>query len=384
MDIFRYADLNSIKKLRNVNIDMNPSRWKDLLLGKNLNAQNVDIKFETSDGDLRDYYNAHIKPTTERIEQRRANALYKTRKALLIAVPVFVVSLLLVLFATTMFGTDSYTNGVFILLLVIGLSWFLVTRPIRKYKRHVKGEIFPKIFKFFGDFSYDQKGIPSVKRFNSSKIIPIYEMEQTQDYIKGEYKNVSIEITEALLQNTIGTGKNKRVVTVFNGIFISFGVHKNFNGITAIKRDTGSVGNFFSSLGGKLTSSNLEGVKLEDPKFEKEFEVFSTDQIEARYLLTTSFMERLLKIKDEFPSMDAIERMGFSSLSYSSSRITDLQASFYENRLLIMIPSDKNRFEVGSIFKPATFEAEIKTIVREMREIFGIIDTLKLDQDIGL
>ena len=62
----------------------------------------------------------------------------------------------------------------------------------------------------------------------------------------------------------------------------------------------------------------------------------------------------------------------------------EIQASFYDDKFLIMIPSCKNRFEAGSIFSPATFEEEINTILAEMNEIFQIVDTLKLNQNIGL
>ena len=109
----------------------------------------------------------------------------------------------------------------------------------------------------------------------------------------------------------------------------------------------------------------MDKVTLEDPIFEKKFDVYSTDQIEARYLLTTSFMERLLEL----------------SSSYGDS---DLQCSFYNDRLLLMIASRKNHFETGSIFQPADFTDDINIILRDMSTIFKIIDDLKLYQRSGL
>lgn len=61
-----------------------------------------------------------------------------------------------------------------------------------------------------------------------------------------------------------------------------------------------------------------------------------------------------------------------------------IECSFYEQSLLLKIPTKHNRFEPGSIFTPANFSYEINTILREMKVIFKIIDTLKLNQDIGL
>lgn len=39
---------------------------------------------------------------------------------------------------------------------------------------------------------------------------------------------------------------------------------------------------------------------MESPDFEKVFDVFSTNQIEARYLITPSMMERMLKLDSNF------------------------------------------------------------------------------------
>jgi hypothetical protein len=45
-----------------------------------------------------------------------------------------------------------------------------------------------------------------------------------------------------------------------------------------------------SSLFGK---NRFEKIELEDPEFEKIWDTYGEDQIEARYVLTTAFMERL-------------------------------------------------------------------------------------------
>jgi hypothetical protein len=105
----------------------------------------------------------------------------------------------------------------------------------------------------------------------------------------------------------------------------------------------------------------LEKVALEDPVFEKQFEVFSSDQVEARYLLSTSMMERLLKLKE---LMDG-------------SRI---EASFYDNALLLMVASNKKWFEGGNVFTPADFVNDINTILEEMAVMFEVIEHLKLHE----
>ena len=82
--------------------------------------------------------------------------------------------------------------------------------------------------------------------------------------------------------------------TVFHGLVVRMAVHKNFRGLTIIRHDAGVVGN------GRALLQGLQRVNLEDPVFEQAFEVAASNQVEARYLLTPSFMERLLELSRSF------------------------------------------------------------------------------------
>ena len=137
-------------------------------------------------------------------------------------------------------------------------------------------------------------------------------------------------------------------------------MNKPFAGKTVVKKDAGKIGNWLNG-----TFKGLQKVQLEDPTFEKQFEVYASDQVEARYLLTTSFMERLLQLGALFQS-------------------ANIQCMFYDRRLLLMIPAKTDRFATGSISQPATFQQETRTILAEMQLIFQMIDILKLNQRTGL
>jgi hypothetical protein len=136
--------------------------------------------------------------------------------------------------------------------------------------------------------------------------------------------------------------------------------NKNFHGQTIVKSDLGVIRNFSRKVsGGDL--SGLERVELEDPDFEKLFEVYSSNQIEARYLLTTSFMERLKKLGHFFGSKK-------------------IEASFYGNALLLTFSNSVNLFEVRSIFESINVAVESQKILEEIALIFDVIETLKLDE----
>ena len=106
----------------------------------------------------------------------------------------------------------------------------------------------------------------------------------------------------------------------------------------------------------------METIRLEDPTFENKFEVFSTDQIEARYLLTPSFMENILNLNAVFGG-------------------TQMQCSFLEKKFFLMIESNADYFEPGSIFTSLNFNDHIKPLFDEVRFLLKIITTLKLNQN---
>lgn len=84
----------------------------------------------------------------------------------------------------------------------------------------------------------------------------------------------------------------------FLGMFAIMDFNKKFNGTTIVLPDR------FEKKMGYLAKTiqqlNLNRdplVNLEDPEFEKEFVVYSTDQVEARYILTPSLMQRITSLK---------------------------------------------------------------------------------------
>ncbi len=309
------------------------------------------------------HYLQYIFPHIKTFEQDRIAALGELKSRGYIAFPIGLAIIAAAAFALSSFTlSEGLVKTVFYgsIAAIAGLCWW-TSRPVKKYKSSVKSIIFPNVFSFFGDdFKYSEQSLLTVHALKPSGLIPSYDNEYTEDYIRGSYEGVGIRLMEAKMTETRGSGKSRRTVTVFKGIFILLDMNKNFSGKTILKKDAGKIGNWFTDKFNKL-----ENVALEDPVFEKQFEVYSNDQVEARYLLTTSFMERLLKLSDLLGS-------------------SGIQCSFYDDKLLLMVPSSYNRFETSSIYVPATFVGDINTILSEMKIIFEIIDILKLNQRIGL
>jgi hypothetical protein len=318
-----------------------------------------DLYPDDSDAErpFKPYYDKYILPRVQEYERSRIQVLTEFRKRCFLIIPgialIFVAAYMILMYLYS-FGdlTDIVFGGA--AALIFGLIYWAGS-PVYNYKGRVKSDIFPLVFDFYGEsFEYRALGGINIDSLKSSGILPDYDDSSTEDYVSGTHLGVKIELTEAELTRKTGSSKNRRNTTVFNGIFILLSMNKRFAGRTIVMRDRGRFGNWVSGA-----PSGLERVRLEDPVFEDKFEVYGSDQIEARYLLTTSFMERLISLE-------------------TLVRGDQIQCSFYDDHLLLMMNSSHNRFETSSIFKPATFVEDTQTILEEMREVFRIIETLKL------
>lgn len=84
----------------------------------------------------------------------------------------------------------------------------------------------------------------------------------------------------------------------FTGMFAIMDFNKKFNGTTVVLPDyfERKIGYFAKTLQSMNLNRN-QLVNMEDTEFENEFVVYSTDQMEARYILSPSLMRRITAFK---------------------------------------------------------------------------------------
>jgi hypothetical protein len=131
----------------------------------------------------------------------------------------------------------------------------------------------------------------------------LFKYSRSQDVLSGERAGAAFEIFDAAL-----TGRSKgpdgkwragQPPKWLEGIafnltrVVRVEVPGRWTSRTVIIKDFGLVNRFYQPEG-------MERVRLVDPAFEKLFEVFSTDQTEARAFLSPVIMERLLGLEDLF------------------------------------------------------------------------------------
>jgi len=193
-----------------------------------------------------------------------------------------------------------------------------------------------------------------------------------EDYIEGVIDKTDIRLSELhteYRQVTYDSKGNRREywVTIFRGLFISADFHKHFHGITLVLPDTeqswlGGLGQWLQSISAKLGNQPGELVKMEDPEFERLFKVFSTDQVEARYILTPNMIRRIVEFRNRTQSQ--------------------VRLSFIASRVFVAIPTYHNYFEPPSLFAPADKLLDPTTLAEYFEELkfaLAVVDELNLN-----
>ncbi len=195
-----------------------------------------------------------------------------------------------------------------------------------------------------------------INTFRSLGLVPGWDRSKYEDRLAGSRNDTPFEFFEAHLEEkrttTDGKGRTRTTwVTVFRGQCLVVNFHKQFNGVTKVFRDKG----MFNFLG-KLGQGKAQKVKLEDPVFEKAFEVYSTDQIEARFLLTPDFMERLVGLERAFKGKQV--RCAFSGGE------------------MYLACEGANLLEVGSMYRKMDDLGRVREILVDFAAIFLLIDAM--------
>ena len=200
--------------------------------------------------------------------------------------------------------------------------------------------------------------------FRQHGLLPGYDRRNFEDHFSGEAHGADFDIYEAHLEQKRRTKNRTYYVTVFHGVLIRINFPRTVEGVPLVTRDAG----VFNALEGwaKKTfgGDKLERIGLVDPTFEKAFEVYGTDQVMARYLLTPSFMERLLKLESELKGKNV-------------RCVFDEKLGEGDGRGELLIAAETgNKFEAGSMFKPLTDHDRIANLHGEFAMIDDIINTV--------
>ncbi|MCF6279650.1 MAG: DUF3137 domain-containing protein [Flavobacteriaceae bacterium] len=227
---------------------------------------------------------------------------------------------------------NPYANIYPIVGLVVLLypTTYIFTQAFQKFKLKETETISKMVQLLFPKVQFTQNAAAPVKEIAKSKLFawvktnsPIYSYGQIRSSINENSINIAdigiveenisnkflgtlmrvpilnmlVVLYQYVLKNVFTNKSADNVYYTFRGMFCWLSFKKKLNGHTIILTNNQSVKlDRLSSF--KFT--NEHKINLEDPRFTNQFLVYSTDQVEARYVLSVALMERIVALKEKF------------------------------------------------------------------------------------
>jgi len=295
-----------------------------------------------------EYFQSEILPFLESREEERYLAVEKAKRY----------SAIIGIFAVGIFVFAALKKAPLNAYLIIGGGAFAIMSAVfawqlKSLKAYTKDKIVGGICQYVG-WRFRSKPAPlDISPWAILRLVPQgYERlkigggrkVEYEDEIAGQAHGAGFESIEVKLTRESGDD----TVTDFRGQLMSITFPRQFLGRTIVLRNKGF-------LQGKK-KGDMKRVGLVDPVFEKIFEAYGTDQVEARYLLTPVFMQTLVDLEHTVQGKNI--RFGFD-----------------QNKLFIAVETG-NRYEAGSMFEPLTSPARTQKILDEFGAVYDIVDVV--------
>lgn len=295
--------------------------------------------------------------TLSALEQRRLQVLHGNKKIML-----WLGGAAIVMLAGMLIGGQHWGFALVAGFVVFVIGALVVSRRKAKLASLFKEEAIPELLQAaLPGFWYASSRCVSEFEFNNSGLFIRPDRYSGKDYFEGTYDKTRLHFslvhaeeryettttdTDSDGNTTMRTEEHWR--DIFKGLFFAADFNKHFNGCTLVRAGKAGI---FSGLFGNL-------VKLEDPRFNQQFKVYSSDQVEARYLLTPRMMERLLDLKDSLGSIE---------LSFVGSWVNIAAGGF-----------PYNAFE-PDVKHPFTDPAQVERTLGWIFLVVGIVEELDLN-----
>jgi hypothetical protein len=337
---------------------------------------------------IRGYFNSTIKPQFEKLESIRKR-ISRRRKFVSFGVLVVIGVIILTVLTLGLLSGDIeewLDENIFIVigatlptLMIFGVTTLFASRSIRepldKYREVYKDIVVRPVFKMLNtNWNYDPKGTVSMDAVRNSHIFgPIVDIS-CDDYISGKIGKTDFECCDLV---TYGKAYNEHNEEIKRENFRGFFLHADFN-----KKLNGTV--LVKPAPKVLLDLGSARVKMENPEFDKKFEVYTNmhnvlnavgggsvsdimaaargmssneNHIEARYALTPRMMEAILNIE---------KTIGYRPV-----------ISFTENRVNFGFLTGKELFE-ANINKPISFND-----IEEIYNLFTLIEVVINEMDLN-
>lgn len=301
---------------------------------------------------LTDFYYKDLFPALQKLENERKNLKHRV---------IFITITLTAVFASFAYTLKNYYD--FILFIYIAAIALVYKFMIKDYTIEFKTNIIkPLIHAIDETLIYSHEAYISEYLFERSKLFDTPDKINGNDFVKGTIDGINIQFSDIHAQKKNQNSKGKDTwSTLFQGLFIVADFNKHFGGESFVLPDS-AQSTFGDIIGHWLQSNNAardELVKMDNPEFEKEFVVYSSNQIEARYILSHSLMKKLLDFKHKSKH--------------------DIYISFIDTQIYIAIAYERDLFE-PSLFHSLLDYKVAMDYVKTLHLAIGVVEELKLNQ----
>jgi hypothetical protein len=298
---------------------------------------------------LKNLYETQLKPELASMEKQRKIVAWLYR----ISIAFYVCTGLAFVFVAVQANSLEDTTAMIFVGIMFGCAFvglFIrlgIAQSLRKkYRLAYKTKVVERVIAAIEpEWNYQADAHVGAFEFKSSKLFSrSYDIYTGDDLVSGKIDKTDFRSSELDVKYQVGSGDNKEFHSLFGGFFFHADFNKDFRGETYVGHgDLESEARTLRSLaaGGSNTKKRGEFVRLENPEFTKIFRVSSTDQQEARYILTPKIMEALVNLHTKYPYPTHI--------------------SFVGKRVYFAIAFGKPLFE-PRIFKPAANFEEVEKL----------------------
>lgn len=310
--------------------------------------------------ELTDFYYETLFPVLQELDKQRKQVRY--RIILYGFMYSFVFACAVLVIKNILF--QSLDAIAFVVVIYIGIGAFLYKMLTKNYTHEFKTKVIsPLITELDSNLNYNAQHHVAQRIFENSQLFTTsIDRLNGNDFVQGEIDQVKLQFSDIHAEKRHRNSKGKdKWSTIFQGLFIVAEFNKHFKEQTVILPDY-AQDTFGNMIGSWLQSNNINRnklVKMDSPEFEKAFVVYSTDQIEARYILSHTLMDRLLNFKNK-----------------SSHPV---YISFIGDSIHMAIEYNKDLFE-PSIFRSLLDYKIAIEYVQTLHLAIGIIDELKLNE----
>jgi hypothetical protein len=306
--------------------------------------------------DMDSLLNGPLEGALKQLETRRIKAL--ENRVLLRIVLGIVVAIFIIPFSIKSFG---FLVSLFIAAGFLLIVWLCTSRIPKDLLYSFKMEVVPVLLRTLADSTfYEPTRYISEAEFKESRLYQAPDIYDGMDYMEGvagkthfrcsyvhaqEEREETVTVTDSDGNTRIRTETHR--YTIFAGLFFSADCNKYFHGYTVITPGSGSDRPLF---GGRSL------VTMENPAFNREFAVKSSDQVEARFLITPAMMERLMELK---------RRFGAFRLSFTNGHIRIALPGWYN----YLAPDIKRPID----------RSQVKMIYDRLATVIGIVEDLDIN-----